>query len=218
MKKKNKVFSLIIARKGSQRLKGKNIINLKKKPIYHWTVKAALNSKFIEKICFSTDIPEILSSNFKKKIIMDKRPKNLCRSNSTVYDVINLIKKKFIRNSYDILVLLQCTSPFRTSNQIDDAIKFFIKKKANFLVSVLKLNKKYKNIISKEKNNLGFPLKIKGELYIPNGALYICKLDKFKNNFYTRKTLMYEMNDISSIDIDTKHDYLLAKNFEKYLK
>ena len=59
------------------------------------------------------------------------RPKFLSEDNSPVYKVIhhliNYYKKKKIY--YDYIVLLQCSSPFRTNNHIDEAIKYFEKKK-----------------------------------------------------------------------------------------
>lgn len=221
MYKKKKIFALIIARKNSSRLKNKNLLPLKKKPLFYWTVKCALRSKYIDKICLSSDIEKINLFNLKsKKVFLDKRPKYLATSNSSVYKIINYIEKKYIKkNSFQILVLLQATSPFRTSENIDNAIKkYCMSPKAKSLISVMKLDKKYNYIISGKKT-IEMPLRSKKRIYVPNGAIFIknAKDIKFKT-FYSKMICLYEMPFVESIDIDYFEDYKIAKCFQKKLK
>ena len=54
------VIAIIPARGGSKRLPGKNILDLAGKPLIAWTIEAALNSKYIDKIVVSTDDEKIL--------------------------------------------------------------------------------------------------------------------------------------------------------------
>lgn len=44
--------------------------------------------------------------------------------------------------------------------------------------------------------------------YMSNGAIYIIKVDKFleNNSFFTDKTISFIMDEIKSLDIDTKED------------
>jgi len=51
------------------------------------------------------------------------------------------------------------------------------------------------------------------KLFIPNGAIYCSKIEFYNKNqsFYGNHTIPYIMDDISSIDIDTKEDFLIAE-------
>ena len=42
-------------------------------------------------------------------------------------------------------------------------------------------------------------------LYLPNGAIYLCNIKKFKGNFFGKRTL-FLMDEKSSLDIDSKKD------------
>ena len=219
MYKKKKIFALIVARKNSSRLKNKNLLLLKKKPLFYWTLKSALKSRYIDRICLSTDIEKSKFKNINnKKVFFDKRPKQLTGSYTSVYSVINYIEKKYItEDTFDILVLLQPTSPFRNSTNIDDAIKLYCKNtKANTLISVMKLDRKYNYILSK-KNKM--PVLKQKNIYVPNGAIFIKKI-KQKNfkTFYHKTAYLYEMPFIQSLDIDYLDDYEIAKCFQNKLK
>ncbi|SVB97878.1 uncharacterized protein METZ01_LOCUS250732, partial [marine metagenome] len=53
------MLAIIPARGGSKRLPRKNILDLAGKPLIAWTIEAALNSKYIDRIVVSTDNQEI---------------------------------------------------------------------------------------------------------------------------------------------------------------
>ena len=59
MIEKNKIVALIPARGGSKGIKNKNIIDLCGKPLISYTIQAALESKYIDKVIVSTDSQEI---------------------------------------------------------------------------------------------------------------------------------------------------------------
>ena len=73
-----KYIAIIPARKGSKRLKNKNITKINKKPLFNYTLDAAIKCKKIGKIIVSTKIPTLLKKN-SKKIFYIKRPKYLCK-------------------------------------------------------------------------------------------------------------------------------------------
>ena len=61
----NKSIVAIIPAKGnSQRVKNKNLKLFLKKPLIEWTIKSALESKYISKVCVTSENKKIL--NFKK--------------------------------------------------------------------------------------------------------------------------------------------------------
>ena len=49
------------------------------------------------------------------------------------------------------------------------------------------------------------------DIYLPNGAIYISKYNEKLRSFYTQKTILYEMNENSSVDIDTEQDLKIAR-------
>ena len=232
MIKNKKIICLIVAKKKSTGLKNKNILPLAGKPLIHWTFSAAKKSKFIDQIILSTDSKLIIKIAKKQKIhVPFVRPKKLANVNSSIYDVISHAKKSYSSfKKYDYLILLQPTTPFRSSQHLDAALKKFVSsrpKSQTTLVSVTKIPKKAHWLLKKINKNYIRLLNNKitkyvnrqdvEDLYIPNGAIYICKIKNFKNNFYTKKIMFFLMDDISSIDIDSKKDFESAKTKAKKL-
>ncbi|MBX7045912.1 MAG: acylneuraminate cytidylyltransferase family protein [Ignavibacteria bacterium] len=230
MYKKNKIAALITARGGSKGIPKKNIINLCGKPLIHWTVEAALKSKFVDKIFLSTDSDDIIKAV--KKFPVDvpfKRPKNLSGDKATSTDVIlHFIDwMKESGNDYDTLLLLQPTSPFRKAEHIDNSIKKFLSdSKALSLISVTenikspylsrKINSKsyLENIfnVESERRRQDIPV-----TYYINGAIYLMRINDFEKykTFQTIKTLAYEMPYYNSIDIDEPMDLKIAELYYK---
>ena len=119
---------------------------------------------------------------------------------------------------------MQPTSPLRNNLHIDQALRKIIKKKLPGLISVKKVtdetswtikvkNKVIQDNIQKNRtfNRRSQDLK---KIFIPNGSIFIFNLKKIKINekFDTSQNFgIYEMDKISSIDIDDKSDFYLAE-------
>ena len=124
----NKVYAIIPARLGSKRLKDKNVVLLKGKPLIMWTIDEALNSKYIDNnnLYVSTESEKI------KKLVSQKcriinRPQRLSEDNIWTQDVINhaVLNLKII-NKEDIIVILQANSPQIEAKMIDRCIEKLI--------------------------------------------------------------------------------------------
>tara|TARA_B100000989_G_C19387534_1_gene404277 strand:- start:41 stop:442 length:402 start_codon:yes stop_codon:yes gene_type:complete len=119
MFKKQKILALVPARKGSKSIKNKNLKLFKKKPLIAWTLINALKSKFIDNIVVSTDSLKIkkISEKYGADVPF-MRSKNLASDKaetvSVVMHLLNNVEK------YDYLILLQPTSPLRSSQDIDN--------------------------------------------------------------------------------------------------
>ena len=226
--KKLKVLGLIVARKNSKGLKNKHLLTLGNKKCIEWTFLAAKKSKLLDYCLLSTDSKEIIKISRKYKVHAPfVRPAKYAKDNSSIYDVIKHSKEWLRKNNYkfDIIVLLQGTSPFRNQTHIDNAIKLFKKniKNCKSLISVNEISKKYFWILKKNNKYVNFAFNQKNlllrrqknrQVYLPNGALYISKYQNI-SNFYTNKTMFFEMNHKSSLDIDTLEDFKIAKNYLK---
>ena len=56
--------------------------------------------------------------------------------------------------------------------------------------------------------------------YLPNGAIYIAKVNHFlkQKSFFSKRMALYEMDENSSLDIDTKKDLIKANTLVKKTK
>ena len=227
--KNYRILSIIPARSGSKGLPKKNIIQLMDKPLIAWTIEASLNSSYISNTLVSSDSDEILNISKKFGSNVLKRPNFIAKDDSSaesvVRHVLEALEEK--RNLYDYIIYLQPTSPLRNEFHIDDAIKLLFKKKTDSVISVHKVNNKYLKLLTKNydgyikgiSENIFFSKnrQILPKAYMPNGAIYICKINSFfkYNGFLTKTTIPYLMPKKLSIDIDNKDD--LGK-VERYLK
>lgn len=224
---KNKSFIAIIpARGGSKRLPQKNILNLQGKPLVVWSIESGLKSKYIDKVIVSSDSDEVLNISNKYGSDGIKRPNEFSADTSTseeaIMHVISSVKKK-----YDYIVLLQPTSPLRNEKHIDESIELLYAKKADAIVSVCEVDHSplWSNTLPKNDDMSNF-LKEEGSkrsqdletYYRLNGAIYICKTDKFieeKSFFLKDNIFAYKMGKKYSIDIDEKIDFEMAEFFMK---
>jgi CMP-N-acetylneuraminic acid synthetase len=222
-----KVLAIIPARGGSKRLPRKNVLPLNGKPLIAWTIEAAIKSEFIDKVIVSTDDKEVseISETFGATIPF-VRPSTLSSDTSTSVDVVNHALEFLHENNdvYDIVILLQPTSPLRTTKHINEAMQLFRKKKASGVISVcptehsplwtnvLNENFDMSNFISNKFKNIrsqDLPT-----YYRLNGAIYIADITTFKkeSTFMLSKNLFaYVMQPNESTDIDEKVDFYAAK-------
>ena len=219
MYKNKKILGLILARANSKRLPGKNFLKLSGKPLVAWTIEEALKSNILDNLILSTDDKKII--NYTKKmngLQTIKRSKKLSldntKSEDVVLDIINKSKTKF-----DVICLLQPTSPFRKFYDIDKSIKKMINEKRCAVISAC-YEDRYRKCPIDIKNGFFEKFSIKENLngYSLNGAIYAADVSFFKKkrNFLTKETIIYSMPKSRSIDIDTKSDFLLAeKNLKK---
>ena len=223
--KQIRILSIIPARGGSKGIKNKNIINLAGKPLISWTIEASLRSKFITKTIVSSDDSEILdiSKKFGSNII--KRPKNLATDTSSSVSVVSHTIELLKNNNeyFDVIILLQPTSPLRTYLDIDSAFTCYFDSKATSVISGHKVENNFLKAFSIDHSgylttpfNSRYPFMSRQELpmiFMPNGAIYIIDTETFikLESFYTTKTLSYEMTEENSIDIDLIDDLNLAK-------
>lgn len=214
-------IALIPARGGSKGIPRKNIKLFNSKPLIFWTIKAAIESEFVDRVIVSTDDEEIadISKSFSAEVPF-LRPKELAQDDSPGIDlVIHAINN--LKDVNDVL-LMQPTSPLRRTKDIDEIFKLRAKKSTTSAVSISDSGKhidlffkmdsqnKIKPISSKFKS---MPRQKYNKLYNVNGALYLSTKDSILQNlsFFTSNTIGYVMPAEYSIDIDTQLDWDLAE-------
>ena len=218
----NEILCIIPARGGSKGIPMKNIIKLNNKPMLYYSIKAAINSKYICRTIISTDNIEIakIAKKFFAEVI--KRPKSLSNGKlpmePIIEHVLQVLEKK--EKYYpDIIIILSNTSPLRTSKHVDEALKKFQNKNFDSLTSGFKgirfMWKKNGKYIYPENNN---PKKrpnrqeIKDQ-YIENGAIHITKYKSFMKSKckLSGNIGIYEMPEEISFEIDTIYDLKIAE-------
>ncbi|KGX86177.1 acylneuraminate cytidylyltransferase family protein [Pontibacillus litoralis] len=223
------MLAIIPARGGSKGVPRKNIKDLAGKPLIYYAIKAAQKSNHISKVIVSTDDQEIaeIAQSFGAEVPF-MRPAHLASDNakaidSYIYTIETINQQLNDRNNLiEEFVVLQPTSPFRSSLDIDKAIEIFYKNKADSVISVVKSEHPpqwYKRIADNGiiedyfTSDNGLNRQEYNVTYIPNGAIYIFNysLLKEKYSYYTNQTYPYIMSEESSLDIDTLIDFKLAE-------
>ena len=220
----NQILAIIPARSGSKRIPKKNIRMLLGKPLLVHTIDAVKNSNHVNRFIVSTEDDKIaqISQSSGTEVIM--RPLELARDESPTEDVIiNVLEQLHNKEQYtpDLIILLQPTSPLRTTEDIDNAIKAFLTSSSESLISVTEYDhtpywafRIEKGILKPEFTR--DPLKRSQDvpkLYRPNGSIFITRVETFLKNrsFYTNQIIPFVMPRERSIDIDDEFDFSLAE-------
>ena len=219
-------MAIIPARGGSKRLPNKNILDLAGKPLIVWTIDAAKQSKYIDRIVVSTDSSRIAETALKAGAeVPFLRPEYLAQDDTSTYEVVDhtLTQLRNCGNQYDYLLLLQPTSPLRTTEHIDGATDLLIAKNADAVISVTEVDhlNEWSGTIPKslcmENYFQGKTEKRSQELskkYRINGAIYLVntsKLSKYKTFFVPKNIFAYQMEKEVSIDVDVKFDFDISE-------
>lgn len=222
-----KILYLITARAGSKGLPGKNTKILGDKPLIVYSIEFVMNNiKEGDEICISSNDQNVLNIASDLGInIPFKRPEELSTDSSTSYDVIlHAIKFYEDQNKYfDSVVLLQPTSPFRKSEDLQKILLSY-NEDVEMVVTV-KNSKENPYFTLFEENQEGLLQKSKEghfdrrqdcpEVFAFNGSIYLYSVSALKEkkiNEFTKikKVLMPEKR---SIDIDTMADWILAEYY-----
>ena len=112
-----KKIAIIPLRKGSKSIKNKNKKRMLGRPLFSWVLGEAIFSNLDEIYIFTDDeeIIEYVSSEYswaKKVNVLKRSPESATDTASTEYALIEFTKK--INHNYDLLMLLQATSPLAT--------------------------------------------------------------------------------------------------------
>lgn len=223
-----RILGLIPARGGSRRLPRKNVLPLAGKPLIAWSIGAAQASSHIDSIIVTTDDEEIAQLCRENGTTVLPRPKSLASDSTSSLDVmihaLRALEEQHER--YDYLLLLQPTSPLRSSDDIDAAIQLLLERQADAVVSVCKTDHppEWSNTLPDNLSMAGFfSPGIRGKRsqdlptrYRLNGAIYIFNCQRLlhtesldmDDNCYA-----YVMPRERSVDIDTALDFDIATLF-----
>jgi CMP-N-acetylneuraminic acid synthetase len=226
--KDKKILCTVCARGGSKGLPNKNLLEIDGKSLIGHTLTQAKSVNGINAVIVSSDSKKILEEgkNFEADILLE-RDAELASDNAgkidAIIDCINYAERK-MKVDFDYVIDLDVTSPLRSIDDITNCLK--MSQGANFtnLITVTDSRKNpYFNQI--EITNEGPQLvktgyDIKGrqaapKVYDMNASIYVWE-KKFllsKKSLFSKHTIVYDMPEERSIDIDSELDF----KFVKYL-
>jgi len=221
-------------RGNSKGIKNKNLKTINGKKLLSYTIKAAIDSKIFNEIVVSSDSLKILNTSKKLKIKnLVKRPKKLASDSSGKIPAIKhaLIQtEKKLKKKFNYIIDLDATSPLRTKKDIIGAFKKFIQKNADNLVSVTESRKNpYFNIVEVKNSRVQLVKKKSQNIlrrqdtpktYDLNASIYIWKREILlkKKTLYQKKTILYEMPQDRSFDLDNRNDLEIVSFYLKKRK
>lgn len=228
-----KIYAFIFARGGSKGIKNKNIINFNGLPLIAHSINIAKKSKYINDVFVSTDSQEIADISLKYGAIVPYlRPLELAKDDSPeVLSWKNIINHFKNSESYefDIFVSIPTVCPFKTVEEVDNAIEKFINHKPELLITTInskkspyfnlfrKIDDNYVEIFDKSEgdnvNRQYFEDKVLGN----TDVCYIStpqRINAIKtNNIFADfdKIMNYNVSQINSIDLDDELDLEYAR-------
>lgn len=222
-----RILALIPARGGSKGIKNKNIIDLCGKPLITYTIAAAMESQYIDSVIVSTDSERIAETAVScGASVPFLRPAVFASDTSTtITTVCHAIQKlEECGDRYDVLVLLQPTSPLRTQEDIDGALEKFEREKLPIAsVSKVKDSPILLRKLTGESQMVslfGLPSTVRRQdmppVYRVNGSIYINAISSLsENTSFNDNVCPYVMEESHSVDIDDYLDIEIAKYYIK---
>ena len=220
-----KILVIIPARGGSKGIPYKNIKPLNGKPLIYYTIDVARSIVSDEDICVSTDDLEIIQKveDYGLKVPF-VRPAELATDTASTYEVLLHALNHYEKQNfhYDVILLLQTTSPFRKAEHVKEAISLY-RDNIDMVVSVVKMKTSpYYNCFEEDldgylKKTLGCNNVTRRQdapiTYEFNGAIYVINPDSLKKMPLGKfsRCVKYVMDSEQSIDLDTMFDWELAE-------
>ena len=217
-------LAFIPARMGSQGVPKKNIRPLGGMPLVAWTIISAINASKIDRVVVSTESEQIsqIAKHWGAEVPF-LRSMDLAGSTNTnvevLLDFLENIGSEHVYNP-DSVVLLQPTSPLKTSRDIDEACSIADQSMSGCCVSVTRteIHPEWMRKIDNQGRVIpldGYKLELPRRqtlpsTYVSNGAIYVMKTDVFlrTQELETVGTMAYVMPPDRSIEIDTEEDFL----------
>lgn len=224
------ILCVVPARGGSKGIKKKNIRLVLGKPLIQYTLDFIKSLDFIDKVCISTDSKEIKSVveslGFEVPFLRSKLNSGDLASDYNVVDEVVKKIEKTSQTKYDIVLLMQPTSPQRYESQIIATLDKLTLGSFDSVWTVSKAPVKYhplKQLVIKDEKlfyyeSLGSNIIARQQLndtYIRNGVCYAVKADAIyqRNSLFTEKTSFIIIQE-DSFNIDDVEDIL---KFEEFL-
>lgn len=215
-----KKVAIIPLRKGSKGIPGKNKKKMLGRPLFSWVLGAAIFSDLDEVYVF-TDDEEILNY-VEKEYYWTTKVKGLLRNDENANDTAStesamLEFAEKINHDFDVLCLLQATSPLTTSQDINNALFQISAEGKTSALSVVKTHRFTWNADGTPQNYDVFNRPRRQDftgLLMENGAVYATTKDAFlKTKNRVSETIgLVEMPEETLMEIDSLSDWTIIES------
>ena len=226
-----RTLAVIPARGGSKGLPGKNIKNFLGHPLIAWSINRALNSKLIDDVIVSTDDEDIARTALEYGAdVPFMRPAEYATDESPTSEALLHLLDNVKDNKYDVMVLLEPTSPLRKENDIDKCLRKFSDQYSEIdaLTSLGRVSLVHPSIcksIDQDGNIVNFmrsdskPSRRQDlePAYFPYGVFYGVKISSFLENhtFYQDRLGHFLIEDWQNYEIDNEVDFEVCQAVAK---
>lgn len=222
-----KVLAVIPVRGESRKVSGKHLRQVAGCSLLGWTIRAAQQSRFIDQLILSSD--DLLIIQEAKNYGCDVpflRPKHLARPETPF--ILPILHALEMTPGYDLIVVLQPSSPLRTVEDIDHCIQTCLNNQARACISITEPSYGECSSFTLARNNQLIPT-VSGQFfshrhmgeacYVPNCAVGVAEIPWFKEkqSFLTDETFGYVMPRERSIDVESEFDLWVVKAYKEYL-
>lgn len=230
--KRYKYLILIPARGGSKGIHRKNLVSICGTPLVDFSISAAIKAEIeLSKVVLSTDDKEIVDNcrKFKGLEIPFIRPENISGDKALTSDVIKHTIEWYLRykkTTFDSIILIQPTCPFRNQLHIFQSIELFENSKEPSLISVNEVREHPCEYLIEDDTGFSYVLNPPivsirqnfPKVYFINGAIYIFDCSWFLNTgkIFNTSSVLYKMDSKYTIDIDEMQDVYLAESYLKH--
>ena len=213
-----KILAIVLARGGSKRIPGKNLMPLGEKPLISWTIDFARGIEEIHDVLVSTDSAAIADvARERGGLVPWLRPHTLsdddAKSESGILHALNWFESQY----YPVVgvILLQPTSPFRKQETFHRALKLFESNPNSAIVTVARPQP---TLMEQESEEFDFSSEKQSVDVRPNGNLYLFSPKYIRENESILKGHVISLPSISlveDIDIDTPEDLEVARMIQR---
>ncbi len=221
------VLAVVPARGRSKGVPRKNLRLLSGRPLIAYTIEAALASRYISHLVVSTEDAEI--AEVSRSLGADVpfiRPLELALDHSSQLDVVLHaleIVEGARKMTYEVVLLLQPTTPLRTTADIDNALEKLIVTGADSVVSFHQVEQGHPYYMytmgdDRPEPLLEVPAHITRRqefpaVFVRNGAIYATRRNVLvrQRTFYGHDMRAYFMPIERSINIDTEFDLAMVE-------
>jgi CMP-N,N'-diacetyllegionaminic acid synthase len=222
-----RIVAIVPARGGSKGLPGKNIRQLVGKPLIAWSIDAGIKAPSLDSIVVSTDDEAIAEEARRAGArVPFLRPKELASDTASSIDVILHVLDCLADSGehYDVVVLLEPTSPLRDSSDIEAALDMMVRKNARAVVSVCRAETTHPAFMYRksehdrlqpflERQPTGLRRQDIEPVYFLEGTVYASLIEvlRERRSFYHDDTVAYEVAKWKSLEIDDLDDFLMVE-------
>lgn len=226
------VLGIIPARGGSKGLPGKNLRLLGGKPLIVWSIEAGTKSRYIDELVISTDSEEIAAvAKRTGATVPFIRPNELATDDASSVDVVLHALDWYAASgrAFDLVALIEPTSPLRTSKDIDDALEVLLQSSGDSIVSICRTENTHPSFMV-ERDDEGCLRYVVDQrshhirrqdlspVFFFEGTIYISEAKALRatKSFYQENTVGFEVPKWKSLEVDDMDDLIMVEAIMKH--